>query len=168
MLSGCVRLGSAWWQRLDWWDWNTFTQSSHRLIRCVISCRRGGKKQSVHLVKGCEMRWTWTCFFCFFVWFFFYLQTNFLGGELNHEYVPLSISIKTDTIHFPPPEQIIHPKADFCLLLCVLYSGLIVTVTQNDMISGLMWRARLLQVCLIIFCLYLEHSLQKYIKYKWI
>ena len=38
----------------------------------------------------------------------------------------------------PPPEQIIHPKADFCLLLCVLYSGLIVTVTQNDMISGLM------------------------------
>ena len=44
-------------------------------------------------------------FFCFFLFvcFFFYLQTNFLGGELNHEYVPLSISIKTDTIHFPPP-----------------------------------------------------------------
>lgn len=106
-------------------------------MRDFMSGRK--KKDSVHLshvMKGCEMRWKSTCFLWFF-WLFFSLQTNFLGGELNHEYVPLSISIKTDTIHFPQSRlSILKLTSVSSCVSCTV--DLSLQSRKNDMISGLM------------------------------
>lgn len=100
-----------------------------------------GRKKRIGPSESCDKR-LWDemevdLFFVGFFWLFFSLQTNFLGGELNHEYVPLSISIKTDTIHFPQSRlSILKLTSVSSCVSCTV--DLSLQSRKNNMISGLM------------------------------